>query len=115
MNIVNISQLFLLSFLISFLLAGGSWILCFKEWNSEKLTAYECGFAPIRYPSEPFTIRFFLVGIIFLIFDLEILYVLPYAYHAPINYTGKMGGFSFIIFIVVGLVYEWKKGGLEWI
>ena len=115
MSIVNLYQILIFSFLISLLLAGGSWILCFKEWNTEKMTAYECGFAPIRYPSEPFTIRFFLVGIIFLVFDLEILYMLPYAHYSPTNYSGKTGGFAFLIFIAVGLVYEWKKGGLEWI
>ena len=77
------------------------------------MTAYECGFAPIRYPSEPFTIRFFLVGIIFLIFDLEILYMLPFAHFIPSGYSGKLGGFYFILFIALGLIYEWKKGGLE--
>lgn len=81
-----------------------------------KLAPYECGFDPIKSPRLPFSFRFFLVAILFLIFDLEIalLLVLPFSISLVYSSTATWIVISFIVILVAGLYYEWVKGGLEW-
>nr|YP_004465326.1 NADH dehydrogenase subunit 3 [Salmostoma bacalia]BAK22894.1 NADH dehydrogenase subunit 3 [Salmostoma bacalia] len=84
--------------------------------DTEKLSPYECGFDPLGSARLPFSLRFFLVAILFLLFDLEIalLLPLPWGNHLP-NPTGTLFWVTAVlILLTLGLVYEWIQGGLEW-
>ena len=86
-----------------------------KKPDPEKLSAYECGFEPFNDSRMEFDVRFYLVAILFIIFDLEIAFLFPWAIS-----LGKIGIFGFVsmmifLFILtVGFIYEWKKGALDW-
>nr|AHN50187.1 NADH dehydrogenase subunit 3 [Cymbilaimus lineatus] len=84
--------------------------------NSEKLSPYECGFDPLGSARLPFSIRFFLVAILFLLFDLEIalLLPLPWATQLQSPLTTLTWSSIIILLLTLGLVYEWTQGGLEW-
>nr|ADK70287.1 NADH dehydrogenase subunit 3 [Cercomacra manu] len=84
--------------------------------NLEKLSPYECGFDPLGSARLPFSIRFFLVAILFLLFDLEIalLLPLPWATQLQSPLTTLTWSFTIIFLLTLGLVYEWTQGGLEW-
>ena len=86
-----------------------------KSPDPEKLSPYECGFAPFNDSRMEFDVRFYLVAILFIIFDLEIAFLFPWAIS-----LGKIGIFGFtsmMIFLsilTIGFIYEWKKGALDW-
>jgi NADH-quinone oxidoreductase subunit A len=83
--------------------------------DAQKLSSYECGFEPFEDSRMKFDVRYYLVAILFIIFDLEIAFLFPWAVslHRIGHYgLGAMGLFLFIL--VVGFAYEWKKGALEW-
>ena len=83
--------------------------------DPEKLSAYECGFEPFSDSRIQFDVRFYLVAILFIIFDLEIAFLFPWA--ISLSNIGNLGFWSMMIFLVilaVGFIYEWKKGALEW-
>nr|YP_009244840.1 NADH dehydrogenase subunit 3 [Dendrocopos leucotos]ADW66063.1 NADH dehydrogenase subunit 3 [Dendrocopos leucotos]AMO02215.1 NADH dehydrogenase subunit 3 [Dendrocopos leucotos] len=84
--------------------------------DSEKLSPYECGFDPLGSARLPFSIRFFLVAILFLLFDLEIalLLPLPWATQLQSPITSLTWASAIILLLTLGLVYEWIQGGLEW-
>jgi NADH-quinone oxidoreductase subunit A len=86
-----------------------------KNPDPEKLSAYECGFEPFNDSRIEFDIRFYLVAILFIIFDLEIAFLFPWA--ISLSNIGALGFWSMMIFLLVlsvGFIYEWKKGALEW-
>ena len=86
-----------------------------KKPDPEKLSAYECGFEPFNDSRMEFDVRFYLVAILFIIFDLEIAYLFPWAIY--LGNLGAMGFWSMILFLFVltiGFIYEWKKGALDW-
>ena len=86
-----------------------------KNPDSEKLSAYECGFEAFSDSRMEFDVRFYLVAILFIIFDLEIAFLFPWA--ISLGSIGAMGFWSMMIFLfilTVGFVYEWKKGALDW-
>ncbi len=81
----------------------------------EKLTEYECGFPAFEGSRAQFDVRFYLVAILFIIFDLEAAFLFPWA--VSLDDTGWTGWFGMMVFLgelVLGLVYAWKKGALEW-
>ncbi|MEK9918849.1 MAG: NADH-quinone oxidoreductase subunit A [Pelagibacteraceae bacterium] len=83
--------------------------------DPEKLSAYECGFEAFDDSRMEFDVRFYLVAILFIIFDLEIAFLFPWA--ISLGSIGALGFWSMMIFLAVltvGFVYEWKKGALEW-
>nr|AAV41602.1 NADH dehydrogenase subunit 3 [Nectarinia olivacea] len=84
--------------------------------DSEKLSPYECGFDPLGSARLPFSIRFFLVAILFLLFDLEIALLLPLPWatqlQSPTTTLALVA--SLILLLTLGLIYEWIQGGLEW-
>ncbi|MCB1562301.1 MAG: NADH-quinone oxidoreductase subunit A [Alphaproteobacteria bacterium] len=83
--------------------------------DSEKLSAYECGFDAFTDARNKFDVRFYLVTLLFIIFDLEIAFLFPWA--ISLKEIGLFGFWSMMAFLgvlTVGFVYEWKKGGLEW-
>ena len=86
-----------------------------KNPDPEKLSAYECGFLPFSDSRMEFDIRFYLVAILFIIFDLEIAFLFPWA--ISLGNIGLLGFSSMMIFLfilTIGFVYEWKKGALDW-
>nr|AGN71173.1 NADH dehydrogenase subunit 3 [Eleutherodactylus atkinsi] len=82
----------------------------------EKLSPYECGFDPLGSARLPYSMRFFLVAILFLLFDLEIALLLPtpWAIQLPLPTQAIFWTLLIIILLTMGLVYEWTQGGLEW-
>ncbi len=83
--------------------------------DSEKLSSYECGFEPFEDSRMKFDVRFYLVAILFIIFDLEIAFLFPWA--IVLNEIGWFGYAAMMVFLgilVIGFIYEWKKGALEW-
>jgi NADH-quinone oxidoreductase subunit A len=101
------------------LLVGLGWtastVLGVNRPDSEKLSPYECGFEAFEDARMKFDVRYYLVAILFILFDLEIAFLFPWA--ITLNETGMFGFVSMMIFLgilVVGFVYEWKKGALEW-
>nr|YP_009144587.1 NADH dehydrogenase subunit 3 [Tinamus guttatus]AKJ76807.1 NADH dehydrogenase subunit 3 [Tinamus guttatus]QNN84152.1 NADH dehydrogenase subunit 3 [Tinamus guttatus] len=84
--------------------------------DTEKLSPYECGFDPLGSARLPFSIRFFLVAILFLLFDLEIalLLPLPWAIQLPNPLLTMLWTSLILLLLTLGLIYEWIQGGLEW-
>jgi NADH-quinone oxidoreductase subunit A len=83
--------------------------------DSEKLSPYECGFEAFEDARMKFDVRYYLVAILFIIFDLEIAFLFPWA--VALKQIGMVGFVAMVIFLailVVGFIYEWKKGALEW-
>jgi NADH-quinone oxidoreductase subunit A len=83
--------------------------------DADKLSAYECGFEPFEDSRIKFDVRYYLVAILFIIFDLEIAFLFPWA--VALDAVGAFGLVAmglFLLILVVGFIYEWKKGALEW-
>ena len=92
-----------------------NFILSPKKPDPEKLSAYECGFEPFDDSRIEFDVRFYLVAILFIIFDLEIAFLFPCA--ITLGNIGLLGFCSMMVFLfilTVGFIYEWKKGALDW-
>jgi NADH-quinone oxidoreductase subunit A len=83
--------------------------------DPEKLSPYECGFEAFEDARMKFDVRYYLVAILFILFDLEIAFLFPWAIVLPeIGFAGFAAMMVFLLVLVVGFVYEWKKGALEW-
>ena len=92
-----------------------NFILSPKKPDPEKLSAYECGFEPFDDSRMEFDVRFYLVAILFIIFDLEIAFLFPWAISlGGIGVTGFWSMMFFLGVLTIGFIYEWKKGALEW-
>ncbi len=90
-------------------------LVAYRKPDAEKLSPYECGFNPFDDSRMKFDVRFYLVSLLFIIFDLEVAFLFPWA--AAFREIGVFGFWSMIVFLgvlTVGFVYEWKKGALEW-
>jgi len=94
----------------AFMLAA--WVLAPKNPDTEKVSAYECGFNAFDDARMKFDVRFYLVSILFIIFDLEIAFLFPWAVSLFELSRGEM--MAFLGVLTVGFIYEWKKGALEW-
>ncbi|MCH9644163.1 MAG: NADH-quinone oxidoreductase subunit A [Gammaproteobacteria bacterium] len=91
------------------------WLLSPKKPYAEKLSPYECGFNPFQDARIPFDVRYYLVAILFIIFDLETAFLFPWAVVLrSIHWTGFWAMMIFLGILVVGFIYEWKRGALEW-
>jgi NADH-quinone oxidoreductase subunit A len=83
--------------------------------DPDKLSPYECGFEAFEDARMKFDVRYYLVAILFILFDLEIAFLFPWAVVLPeIGFFGFAAMMVFLLILVVGFVYEWKKGALEW-
>ena len=96
-----------------------SWAMAPSNPDSEKLSAYECGFNAFDDARMKFDVRFYLVSILFIIFDLEVAFLFPWAVSMfDLSHGGMIFAFwsmmSFLGVLTVGFIYEWKKGALEW-
>jgi len=89
--------------------------LAIHKPDTEKLSAYECGFDPYEDARQTFDVRFYLVAILFIIFDLEAMYLFPWA--VSLSHIGTSGFWimiDFLVELIVGFVYAWQIGALEW-
>lgn len=96
-------------------------LLLISQWlgpsriRKSKSAPYECGVPELANTRQPFNVRFFVVAVLFIVFDVELILVVPWA--TVFKYTGAVGFIGMMVFLVVlvvGLVYEWRKGALEW-
>ena len=100
---------------LAVLIVAASYILARQRPDSEKVSAYECGFEAFDDARSRFDVRFYLVAILFIIFDLEVAFLFPWA--VALGDIGLFGFWSMVIFLgilTIGFIYEWKKGALEW-
>lgn len=105
----------LASLVLTCIILALSYILSPKENDIEKISPYECGFSPFEDTRYKFDVRFYLIAILFIIFDLEVSYLFPWALSlSHINEFGFWTMFLFLIILTIGFVYEWKQGALEW-
>ena len=112
---ISLGFLILISIAFSSIIVIASYLFAVQQPDPEKVSAYECGFQPHGDAREKFEIRFFLVGILFIIFDLEISLIMPFA--LVLTQLPLLGFTSVLIFLIIltlGLVYEWCSGALEW-
>ena len=92
-----------------------NFILSPRNPDPEKLSAYECGFEPFSDSRMEFDIRFYLVAILFIIFDLEIAFLFPWAISlGNIGFVGFISMMIFLFILTIGFIYEWKIGALDW-
>tara|TARA_Y100000310_G_scaffold345799_1_gene470118 strand:+ start:9595 stop:9939 length:345 start_codon:yes stop_codon:yes gene_type:complete len=99
--------IFISSILLSIVINVLSYLLSSKNPSKEKVTSYECGFDPIYSPGKPFSIKFFIIGLLFLIFDLEIIFLFPWAATTSIiPILNQIIIYFFILFLIIGLIYE---------
>ena len=100
---------------IGVVLLGLGFLIGHGQKDDAKLSPYECGFEPFDDSRMKFDVRYYLVAILFIIFDLEIAFLFPWA--VSLDVVGKSGLIAMALFLgilVVGFIYEWKKGALEW-
>lgn len=103
------------SLVIGLALLLSPFLVAYKQPDSEKLSAYECGFEAFDDARMKFDVRFYLVAILFIIFDLEVAFLFPWA--ISLKEVGWFGFSSMMVFLgvlTIGFIYEWKKGALEW-
>jgi NADH-quinone oxidoreductase subunit A len=103
------------SLVIAAALLVAPFIIAYQNPDPEKLSAYECGFNAFDDARMKFDVRFYLVSILFIIFDLEVAFLFPWA--VAFREVGLFGFWSMMIFLgvlTIGFVYEWRKGALEW-
>ncbi len=104
-----------IAFGLSLVIVLASLIAARQKPDPDKLAAYECGFDAFEDARGRFDVRFYLVAILFIIFDLEVAFLFPWA--VALGDIGLLGFWSMIVFLAVltiGFIYEWKKGALEW-
>ena len=114
-NYINFIAFIEILFLLTLILYLMTYLLSLKQDNYFKLIDYECGFMSYSESKIIFDIQFFIVALLFIIFDLEIVFLLPWA--ISISTLGILGYFSMIFFIfllIIGFIFEWKKGALNW-
>jgi NADH-quinone oxidoreductase subunit A len=105
----------ILAVVLSLIILGASFFLSVQKPDTEKLSAYECGFDPYEDARNAFDVRFYIVAMLFIIFDLEAMFLFPWV--VSITHTGSLGFWVMIDFLVeltVGFIYAWKVGALEW-
>jgi NADH-quinone oxidoreductase subunit A len=101
--------------IVGAVLLGVGTLLSPNRPDAEKLSPYECGFEAFEDARMKFDVRYYLVAILFILFDLEIAFLFPWAVVLPnIGFFGFAAMMVFLAVLVVGFVYEWKKGALDW-
>ena len=113
-NYFSIFLFLILSTALSFIIFFLSFILSSKMDDAEKLTSYECGFNPFFDSRNEFDIKFYLVAILFIIFDLEISFLFPFSVSLDfISYEGFYSMLIFLFTLTVGFIFEWVRGALD--
>ncbi len=110
-----IAILFLVATAVAMVVVFASTILGPKKPSSKKLAPYESGMAPIGPAVRRLPVKFYLVAVLFILFDVEIIFLLPYAVRVrELGVYGLIVAGIFVFVLTIGLLYEWKKGALEW-
>lgn len=105
----------IISILISIIIVFLSYIVAPQKADNEKVSAYECGFRPFDDARGTFDIRFYLISILFIVFDLEVSFLFPWAIcFQELTWFGYMTMMFFLLLLTVGFVYEWNEGALDW-
>ena len=100
---------------LSVVILGASFVLSVQKPDTEKLSAYECGFDPYEDARNAFDVRFYIVAILFIIFDLEAMFLFPWVVSlAHLNSMGFWVMIDFLIELIIGFIYAWKIAALEW-
>lgn len=103
------------SFVLSCVLFGLAYFLTKQRPDFEKISSYECGFDPFNDARDPFQIKFYLTAILFIIFDIEILYFFPWVVALKeISIVGFYTMYMFLFILTLGFVYEWYKKAIDW-
>jgi NADH-quinone oxidoreductase subunit A len=104
-----------ISLILAVVIFGASYILSSLQANAEKISTYECGFDPYEDARNAFDVRFYLVAILFIVFDLEAVFLFPWGGSlAHLGTTGVWVMVDFLIELTLGFVYAWRVGALEW-
>jgi NADH-quinone oxidoreductase subunit A len=112
---INIFLILLVGIILATAIFYVSSFTALKQFYSEKVSSYECGFDPFEDTRLKFDVRFYLVGILFIIFDLEIVFIFPWALVlGEIKEFGFITMLVFLIILTIGFIYEWSKGALDW-
>jgi NADH-quinone oxidoreductase subunit A len=112
---LGVLSLLALALFISCILFFLSYYLNPKNEDIEKASPYECGFDPFEDTKSRFDVKFYLISILFIIFDLEIMFLFPWAVVlSSVGVFGFLSMFLFLFVLTLGFVYEWKKGALDW-
>lgn len=120
MNIIReeyfpILVLFVCSLLLALVILVISYLIGTQNPDSEKLSAYECGFDPYEDARNNFDVRFYLVAILFIVFDLEAMFFFPWSLTLSVNNSFAFWGMvDFLLELIIGFVYAWQIGALEW-
>jgi NADH:ubiquinone oxidoreductase subunit 3 (subunit A) len=112
---VGVLIYFVIALALAVLIMGLSFVFATRKADPEKISAYECGFDPFDDARSRFDIQFYLVAILFIIFDLEVTFLFPWA--LSLHHVGVFGFWSmmaFLLVLTIGFVYEWRKGALDW-
>ncbi len=100
---------------LSLVFVGGNYLVSAKLSDPEKVSPYECGFEAFDDARTRFDIRFYLVTLLFIIFDVEIIFLFPWAIAlGDIGLYGFWAMMLFLLILTIGFIYEWRKGALEW-
>src|SRR2546430_59190 len=106
---------FICCVLLSFILFIVFYLLIYRQNELEKISAYECGFNPFEDAYGRFDIKFYLVAILFLIFDLDVVFLFPWCVNLiKFHFYGILSMILFLYILTIGFVYEWKRGALDW-
>ena len=115
MHSVELVLFIFVSALLAALFISVTLLIDSQKADPEKLSAYECGFDPFDDARARFDIRFFLVALLFLVFDLEVSFLFPWSVClSSVSQSGFWSIIAFLLVLTVGFVYEWQKGALEW-
>lgn len=111
---LNVLIFLFILIIISLVLFFLNYSLVYQQIYLEKISAYECGFQPFEHSISDFDIRYYLIAILFLIFDLELIFLIPFLVSIDnISFYGIWSMILFIFLLVIGFYYEWLKKGLE--
>ncbi len=115
-----VEYIYILKYMVVFMLIGLvlfflSFLLVYQKQNNEKISSYECGFNPFSDARNKFEVRYYIVAILFIIFDLELLFLFPWVIcFNTLNFIGIFVMFFFLFLLTVGFIYEWYEGALDW-
>nr|YP_010165720.1 NADH dehydrogenase subunit 3 [Imasa heleensis]QRR29733.1 NADH dehydrogenase subunit 3 [Imasa heleensis] len=115
MDYLSIIIYLIFSIVVSIIILGLSYLVSVQKSDAEKTSAYECGFSPFDDARTRFDVKFYLVAILFIIFDLEVSFLFPWV--TVLDQIGSLGFWSmfwFLLILTIGFVYEWAKGALDW-
>ena len=100
---------------LALLILGLAFVFAVQKEDPQKVSAYECGFDPFDDARSNFDVQFYLVAILFIIFDLEVTFLFPWALTLnKVTYFGFWSMMIFLLILTIGFIYEWRKGALDW-